>query len=166
MDLLQPGVVYAGLVGELHQINTSGGGVPKLPVDSAEITRNGLVGDVQADLQYHGGPERAVCLFSKEVIETFQGEGHPIEAGSVGENLTVSGLDWATLTPGVKLSVGPAVVLEIASYTSPCAKNAQYFADGDFTRMMQSRHPGESRLYARVEAEGTVTTGDEVTILD
>ena len=149
----------------IYQINTSQGGVPKLPQDTAEVTKNGLVGDVQADQVHHGGPHQAVCLFGLEVIEQFQSEGHPIQPGSVGENLTISGVSWEQLTPGRRLEVGQEVVLEITDFASPCAKNAQFFADGDFTRMMESRHPGEARLYASVINEGTVRVGDEVTLV-
>ena len=50
----------------------------------------------------HGGPERAVSLFSLEVIRRLQDEGHPIYPGATGENLTVAGLDWAALAAGTQ----------------------------------------------------------------
>lgn len=149
----------------VHQINVSNGGVPKRPVVSAEITTEGLIGDTQANMVDHGGPDRAVCLYSLEVIETLQGEGHPIQPGSAGENLTLAGLNWETLGPGSCLAIGEDVELEISSYTSPCKKNAAWFKDGDFTRIKQSGHPGESRLYARVRKPGHITTGDPVRLL-
>lgn len=125
----------------------------------------GIVGDRHNDNDHHGGLERALCLFSLEVIERFQNEGHPIEPGSAGENLTLAGLDWATLEPGNKLTVGPQVEIEITSYTAPCSKNADWFQNGDFTRMLQSRHPDEARLYAKVLTPGAISTGDEVGVL-
>ncbi|MDX1467967.1 MAG: MOSC domain-containing protein [Acidimicrobiia bacterium] len=149
----------------LYQINVSDGGVPKRPVAGAHINRDGVEGDRQADTVHHGGPDRAVCLFSLEVIKNFQAEGHPIQPGSAGENLTISGLDWDEVVPGTRLAVGEDVQLEITSYTSPCDKNASWFKDGEFTRMLQSRHPGESRLYARVLSEGPVRAGDAVEVM-
>lgn len=65
-------------IGRVAQINVSPGGVPKLPVASAQVTAQGLVGDRQKNLKYHGGPDRALCLWSLEVIETLLAEGHPI----------------------------------------------------------------------------------------
>ena len=149
----------------VHQINISNGGVPKTPISRARVTVNGVVGDDHDDKVHHGGPERALCLFSLEVIERFQDEGHPIEPGYAGENLTISGLDWAELVPGSKLAIGDEVVAEITSYTSPCATNAAWFKEGDFTRMLQSRHPGESRVYARVIRTGEITEGDAVRLI-
>jgi MOSC domain-containing protein YiiM len=148
----------------VHQINVSDGGVPKLPVSEARVAVKGVVGDRQRNLVVHGGVDRAVCLFSLERIHALQSEGHPIAPGSCGENLTLAGLDWGQLKPGDQLRIGPAVLLEIASYTEPCRFNAQWFKEGNFNRMNQKRHPGWSRLYARVLIEGTVRTGDVVAV--
>lgn len=125
----------------------------------------GLVGDAQNDTKHHGGPDRALCLYSLEVIERLQSEGHPIEPGYAGENMTISGLDWAEVQPGARLRIGQVVEIEVTSYTAPCSNNARWFIDGDFTRMLQSRHPGESRVYARVLQEGEVRAGDEVALV-
>ena len=80
--------------GRIVQISVSPGGVPKRPVEPADVTAAGLAGDAQRDLEHHGGPDRALCLFSMELIRALQAEGHPIAPGHIGENLTVEGLDW------------------------------------------------------------------------
>ena len=138
--------------------------MPKLPVPEARITINGVAGDRQRNLEVHGGVDRAVCLFSLEVIEALQAEGHSIKPGSSGENLTVAGLDWALLKPGDRLRIGDNVRLEIVKYTAPCTYNARWFINDDFSRISQKLHPGWSRLYARVLAEGVVRSGDSVTV--
>jgi len=148
----------------LHQISISDGGVPKLPVAEARLTVNGVAGDRQRNLEAHGGVDRAICLFSLEVIDALQAEGHSIRPGSSGENLTIAGLDWPKLLPGDRLRIGDTVLLELMSYTAPCKYNAQWFANGDFSRIAQKLHPGWSRLYARVLAEGVVRPGDRVMV--
>lgn len=148
----------------LHQISISDGGVPKLPVPEARVTVEGVAGDRQRNLEAHGGVDRAICLFSLEAIEALQAEGHSIRPGSSGENLTIAGLDWPKLLPGDRLRIGDTVLLELMSYTAPCKYNAQWFANGDFSRISQKLHPGWSRLYARVLAEGVVRPGDRVTV--
>lgn len=145
----------------IHQISVSQGGVPKLAVEDAVIDESGVVGDVQADRVHHGRPDQALCLFSLEVIERFQAEGHPIAPGASGENITISGLDWSEVLPGRRLTIGP-VEIEITDYTTPCVKNAHWFSDGRFNRMHVNKHPGESRVYARVVTGGPITTGDQV----
>ena len=148
----------------LYQINVSDGGVPKRPVLEAMIAKTGVDGDRQRNLKVHGGPDRALCLFSHDLIERLQDEGHSIDAGSSGENLTLAGLDWEKLKPGDRLRIGPDVQVEIMSYTAPCDLNAQWFRDGDHTRISQKKNPGWSRLYAKVLREGVVRPGDAVEV--
>lgn len=149
----------------VHQINVSDGGIPKQPVLEAKVAQDGVEGDRQRNLKVHGGPDRAVCLFSVELIERMQDEGHSIDAGSSGENLTLAGLAWDRLQPGTRLNIGPDVRLEVSSYCAPCELNARWFRDGDITRISQRAHPGWSRLYARVLRSGVVRPGDVVQVL-
>ena len=148
----------------LHQISVSNGGVPKLAVPQARVTKDGVEGDRQRNLKVHGGPDRAVCIYALERIEALRGEGHSIAPGSAGENFTLAGLEWARITPGTKLRVGHDVLLEVLSYTAPCDHNACWFKDEDFSRISQKKHPGWSRVYARVLAEGIAKQGDPVTV--
>lgn len=148
----------------VHQINVSDGGVPKLPVWQAKVSEQGLDGDRQRNLKFHGGPERAVCLFSLELIEQLQEEGHSIDAGSSGENLTLAGLEWELMRPGVRLTIGPEIHLEVTSYTTPCIHNKRWFRDEDFSRISQKLNPGWSRVYAKVLYGGVVRPGDVVRI--
>jgi MOSC domain-containing protein YiiM len=151
--------------GWVFQVNRSAGGVPKLPVVEAAVTADGLTGDRQNDLRHHGGPERAVCLYSLERILDLQREGHPIFPGAAGENLTLAGLGWDDLGPGSRLEVGAGVELEVTRFTTPCRTIAGAFAGGAIDRILQDRHPGWSRLYARVLRPGAVRVGDRVAVV-
>ena len=150
--------------GRVESINTSRGGVPKTAVLEAHVTSQGIAGDVQRDLRYHGGPERAVSLYSAELIADLQREGHPIAPGTAGENLTIAGIDWSLVIPGRELQVGE-VRLAVTRYASPCENIRHNFKDEDFTRISQKVHPGWSRLYTRVVTAGTIRPGDPVLVL-
>jgi MOSC domain-containing protein YiiM len=149
--------------GVVAQLNVSDGGVPKKTVEVAEVGDRGLVGDRQADRHHHGRPLQALCLWSLEVIESLRAEGHPIEAGLAGENVTLTGIDWSTVQPGTQLLIGD-VLAEVSAWATPCAKNAPWFADRDFRRMDHERHPGWSRAYAWVREPGTIRQGDRVVV--
>lgn len=149
------------MAGRLASINVSGGGVPKTPLAEAAVAETGVAGDRQRDLLHHGGPDRAVSLYSLEAIRDLQREGHPIGIGTAGENLTVSGIDWKALAPGAEIRVGP-VRLQVTGYANPCSNIRGSFARGDFTRISQKLHPGWSRVYARVLAGGVVRVDDPV----
>jgi MOSC domain-containing protein YiiM len=150
--------------GTVVQINISRGGVPKLPIARAEVQPEGIVGDWQRDRRLHGGPLRALCLWSFDIIEALQREGHPVSPGSTGENLTIRGLPWAALRPGVELRIGASVRLEITDYATPCRTIWKSFSFRRYGRIGQKRYPGQSRLYARVLASGAVVPGDEVLV--
>ena len=149
----------------IFQINISPGGVPKLAVREAEVRELGLVGDDHRFPDLHGGPERAVCLYSLERILELQDEGHPIFPGAVGENVTISGLDWNQLLSGAQLALGDEVRIEITKYTSPCNTISDYFANGEFARISQKVHPGYSRVYARVLRGGRLVVGQAVRVV-
>ena len=148
--------------GVLASINISSGGVPKWRVIGANVFRLGLLKDAQNDTKHHSGPERAVCVYSLERIRALQAEGHPIDVGTVGENVTVEGVDWDLVVPGARLRLGQAVLLEVASFTTPCKTIRESFIDGEFVRISQKLHPGWSRVYARVLSEGEIRAGDSV----
>jgi MOSC domain-containing protein YiiM len=151
--------------GRVVQISVSRGGVPKLPVPLARVGPFGVDGDGHRDLEHHGGPDRAVCLFSLEQIRGLQAEGHPVVPGALGENVTVEGLDWNDVLPGTRLLIGDDVALEVTRFTSPCLNIRAAFRDGDSSRVSQKRRPGWSRVYARVLREGTIACGDPVALV-
>lgn len=154
----------AGTTPRIFQINVSNGGVPKLAVQHADVTSLGITTDRQRNLRHHGGPDRALCLYTLENILALQEEGHPIFPGAAGDNITTVGLDLGALDLGTRLRLGE-VEIELTSYTVPCKNINGFFSDGNSNRISQKHHPGWSRLYARILREGKFRTGDEVTIL-
>ena len=158
---------YAGAPapGRVYRVNVSAGGVPKLPVASARVGPLGLDGDGHNARTLHGGPYRAVCLFSIEAIERVQSEGHPIFPGSCGENLTLEGIELGRLHAGDRLGVGETLELEVIKPDNPCDTISGSFADGRFARISVRTHSADTRLYARVLREGTVRQGDQVAVL-
>lgn len=147
------------------QINVSSGGVPKVAVPSALVTEMGIVTDSQNDREHHGGRDRALVIYSWDLIQDLQNDGHPIYPGSVGENLTISGLDWGSLSPGNQLTFGE-VTAEITGYASPCRKISASFADGNHNRIYEKLNPGWSRICLRVLVPGLIKTGDAVILLE
>jgi MOSC domain-containing protein YiiM len=149
-----------GTVAGLH---VSAGGVPKTPIERAEVGPGGIAGDRQRERRHHGRASQALCLWSAEVIDALRSEGHPVDPGSTGENVTLSGIDWTALRPGVRLVLGrpdTAAVVELTGWTEPCSKIAHCFLGRDAGRVDHERNPGWSRAYAAVVRPGTVTPGE------
>jgi MOSC domain-containing protein YiiM len=165
LDLFAGPELDGNRTGTLASINLSNGGVPKKSVSDAQVSAWSIEGDAQRDRRFHGGPERAVCLYSLERIQALRAEGHPIDVGTAGENVTISGVDWNLVVPGAKVRLGGEVLLEIASFTKPCKTIRASFLEGHFVRISEKLHPGWSRVYARVLAEGRIRAGDRVEVI-
>ena len=146
--------------GTVAQLNTSGGGVPKRPVEQVDVGFAGVNGDRQATRRHHGRPWQALSLWSAEVIDDFASDGHPISYGSAGENITLTGVEWARVRPGVVLDVG-SVRCDVVAFAAPCKQNTGWFRSGDFNLMHHHAGP-VARVYALVTRPGTITSGDHV----
>jgi MOSC domain-containing protein YiiM len=151
------------MTARIVSLNRSNGGVPKARVEQARATRGGMEGDRQDDSVHHGGPDRALSLYSLELIDQLRLEGHPIEPGAAGENVTISGVDWSRLKPGIRMWLGD-VEIEITSFASPCTTIREAFLDHEFTRISEKVNPGWSRVYARVLREGLLRVDDVVKV--
>ena len=140
-------------MGRLLGIFTSNGGVPKLPVESAQIDINGIVGDACNNKKHHGGPMKAICVLENELLVKLQSEAHPIQPGTTGENILVEGYN---LEFGKVFDVGE-VRLEVVSDATPCWKIADSFTEGDYSRMSHENYPGETRWYCKVLNTGVIS---------
>jgi MOSC domain-containing protein YiiM/SAM-dependent methyltransferase len=157
-----------GREGIVVSVNRNDGGVPKLPVDAARILTLGLEGDRHAQTAVHGGLRGAICLYAQEAIERVRADGHQAFPGAYGENLTLLGIDWASLAPGDRLAVGDGEagpLLELTADATPCQTQARWFVDARISRIAHRLHPEDARWYARVVREGEVAPGMPVRVL-
>ena len=154
----------ATAVGRVVGLQRSGGGVPKIGVECAMVTERGMEGDRQRNRRIHGGPTRALCAYSQDHIDALVAEGHPIAPGVLGENVTIAGLPWSEVRPGIRLRIG-AVEVEVTAYAAPCETIAHAFADRRFVRIGQKLNPGWSRVYMSVLRAGPIAVGDQVCLV-
>ena len=157
--------------GVLFSINV-GAGIPKPPVQRAFVTRLGIAGDRQMvgfvqPWGGHGGSDKAVMLWSQDVIKQIASEGHPMcQPGRCGEQLTIAGIDWKLVRSGARVQIGDNVLLEVTFLKMPCSAQEPNFTDtGDgIQRISPMRHPDSSRVLTRVLRGGYVTAGDRVAL--
>jgi MOSC domain-containing protein YiiM len=123
-----------------------------------------MEGDRQRNLKHHGGPDRALCLYSADLIDALRAEGHPVAPGTLGENVLVRGLSWDGMRPGVRLRMAE-VEVELTAFAQPCRNIADSFRSARIERVSDRVHPGWSRVYARVLKEGILAAGDAVMVL-
>ena len=96
-------------------------GLPKHPVPELVVTPDGVQGDFNRwrTEKAGGDPDQAVLLLTEETLTDLRAEGWPVQAGDIGENLTVAGLPADGLRPGVRVRLGE-VVLEVSKACDPC----------------------------------------------
>jgi MOSC domain-containing protein YiiM len=161
-DLISAGALPVTAVGRVVRLGVSDGGVPKRAADRATVGFDGVAGDRQSSRRHHGAPFQALCIWNVETIAELADRGHPIGPGDAGENITVAGLDWPSVRPGVRLGLG-SVLCEVSSYAEPCSKNARWFSDRDFTRIHDRNGPW-SRVYATVLVPGDIAVDDHAVL--
>lgn len=152
------------LEGRVASVNISPGGVPKLPVDGTWVGTRGLAGDGHTEPEpSHGGPDKAVSLYSLESIGRVAADGHTAFPGAFGENVTLEGIEMGDLGPGTRLAIGEdGLLIEVVEHAQPCQTIAHWFRRRRIARISGKTHPADARWYARVLVEGMVRPGDPV----
>jgi MOSC domain-containing protein YiiM len=138
-------------------------GIFKSPVDGRVMLRhNNLDGDGQADLEAHGGPDKAVYVYARENYDfwaTELGRDDFAEAGQFGENFTVEGMSDEDVCIGDRFRLGGSLV-EVTQPRVPCFKLGILMGIDNF----QKRFAEQCRtgFYLRVLEEGEVGAGDAI----
>lgn len=153
------------MTGEICQLNTSRGGIPKRALNPATLTPLGLEGDDWAHPKYHGGPKQALLLIGDEVIEELRGLGYEVFAGALGENLTTRGLDYARLEAGQRFRLGQSCEIELTKLREPCRTLDVYNRAGAEKIQRILKQEGRGGWYARVLRGGPLFAGDRIELV-
>ncbi len=135
-------------------------GIYKDPVEGRVMLRMlNLDGDGQADLEAHGGPNRAVYVFSLETYRFWEQElgRDDFVYGQFGENFTVEGMTEDQICVGDVFRIGSAIV-EVSQPRPPCFKLNVRMGIPNFLK--QFLRSGRVGFYLRVLQEGEVGAGD------
>ncbi|SRR6266571_1930867 len=137
----------------------------KEPVDGpVMISTLNLAGDKQADVNVHGGVEKAVYGYPAEHYEYWRHELPDVtfSLGKFGENLTTEGLLEDTLYIGDRLRVGSAILM-VTQPRMPCYKlGLRFNRDDMIKRFLTSQRSG---FYFSVIQEGEVSARSEIEVL-
>jgi MOSC domain-containing protein YiiM len=139
----------------------------KQPISHSTIARtNGLDGDGQADLEVHGGPDKAICVYSFDHYAYWQTVigVNPLPTGAFGENFTLSGIDENNVCIGDVWQVGDSLVVQISQPRQPCWKLARRWQRKTLAHEVQDN--GKTGWYFRVLKEGPVKAGMKLTLVE
>lgn len=143
--------------------------IGKTPVsDSIEVTKLGLKGDEQADPSVHGGLSKAVYAYPSEHYGYWeeQVQMHSPERslpnGSLGENLTISGLLETDVYVGDELHFENCV-LRVTQPRNPCYKFNAVMNDKKASKKMAQT--GYCGFYLSVVQTGSIKAGERFKVV-
>jgi MOSC domain-containing protein YiiM len=141
-------------------------GIFKSPVAGPVMLRQtNLDGDRQADLENHGGTNKAVYAYPSEHYAFWRGElpGVELTWANFGENLTTEGLLENEARIGDRYRIGGAVV-RVSQPRIPCYKLGIRFGRDDMPKRFLAS--GRSGIYFSVVEEGLVQSSDAIELLE
>ena len=134
-----------------------------------QIGKLGIQGDEQADLNVHGGLEKAIYVypsehyaFWNELLTRETKKPTTLQHGALGENFTIEGLLETEIFVGDKLEIGELEFV-VTKLREPCFKfNAALGYKGAAKAMVQS---GYSGWYLRVVQAGVISAGEKIRLI-
>ena len=140
-------------------------GIFKTAVDGpVALSPTNLAGDGQADLNNHGGEDKAVYCFAHEQYAHWadQLDRDDFTLGQFGENFTTTGLSDTEVCVGDIYRVGETTV-QVTQPREPCYKLGIRMKDAALVKRFLARC--QVGFYLRVLQTGMVTAGDEIELL-
>ena len=138
---------------------------------SVEVGPLGLAGDAQADLSVHGGPSKAIYAYPHEHYPFWQTVraqaraaewGAELPPGSLGENLTLSGLLEAQVCIGDVLRFADCE-LAVSEPRYPCFKFDAAMGFSQASKLMVAN--GWCGFYLAVRKPGSLRAGENFALI-
>jgi len=119
------------------------------------VGSEGLRGDGQADLENHGGQDKAICVYPIEHLPFWQDrlDRSDFGLGAFGENFSVAGANESSVAIGDQWQIGTAI-FEVSQPRQPCWKLARRWQTRSLTA--QAINTGKTGWYLRVIQTGEV----------
>ncbi len=142
-------------------------GIFKAAVEGpVQLTPTGLVGDEQADLRHHGGPDKALHHYPAEhyavMAQAWPQCAGILAPGVLGENISTRGMTEHEVCIGDIFRIGEAEV-QVSQPRSPCWKIDRRLKVDDASRFVEAA--GITGWYYRVRVPGKVAAGDAIELL-
>jgi MOSC domain-containing protein YiiM len=160
-------VVLCGKVQPLGTKGHSSGIVKTRTPGPWQVTGVGLIGDAQADLKNHGGPDKAIHHYPFDHYAAWRQEidEHALlgEPGAFGENISTTGWTEDSVCVGDVIRFGGAL-LQVCQGRQPCWKLNVRFGRDDVA--YKTQFSGRTGWYYRVLEEGEVHPGDRLSLVE
>ncbi|MGD6844115.1 MOSC domain-containing protein [Bacillus infantis] len=138
--------------------------IGKIPLEEASLTPEGFAGDGVANSDFHGGPDRAVCLYPYEHYSMWEKEfGKPLQPPAFGENICAENMKEEDVFIGDIFALGDAVI-QITQGRVPCSTISKFNeADQLLARIVETGFTG---YFFRVIEPGMVRKDSQIILLE
>ncbi|PFK30103.1 MOSC domain-containing protein [Bacillus cereus] len=147
--------------GENKEMTT---GICKELTEEAFLSKDGFRGDGVADLRFHGGPDRAVCVYPHEHYALWEQEFQTmLPPSTFGENITVTNMLEHDVCIGDTYQLGEAII-QITQGRVPCSTISKRVGiPSILPRIVETGYTG---YLCRVLQEGIVRKDSTIQLLE
>lgn len=147
------------LYGENNEMITA---ICKEGIEETYLTKEGFKGDGVAHEQFHGGPDRAVCIYPFEHYSLWEKEFQvKLPLAAFGENLTVTNMLEKDVCIGDIYQIGNAII-QVTQSRRPC-NTINNRTNVDFKRFIETGYTG---YFCRVLKEGIVRKDSNIGLIE
>lgn len=138
-------------------------GICKESIEEAFLEKDGFYGDGVSNTRYHGGVDRAVCIYPYEHYLLWEEEFKTaLPSSTFGENLTVTNMLEKDVHIGDIFEIGEATI-QITQGRIPCDTINKRTGIPLLNRMVETGFTG---YLCRVLKEGTVRKDSKITLIE
>ena len=147
--------------GENKEMTT---GICKELAEEVFLSKDGFLGDGVADLRFHGGPDRAVCVYPYEHYAQWEQEFQTtLPPSTFGENITVTNMLERDVFIGDTYQLGEAII-QVTQSRIPCSTISKRLGiPGILPRIVATGYTG---YLCRVLKEGIVRKDSQIKLLE
>ncbi|MFC0272527.1 MOSC domain-containing protein [Metabacillus herbersteinensis] len=146
-----------------HHGNEYKSGISKDSVEEIDVTFQRIIGDDVENHQYHGGPDRVVCVYPFEHYPFWEQKfGTELPHAAFGENLTVTGMKESQVCIGDIFRIGDTL-LQVAQGRFPCVTiNMHTHQDELLKEIFRTGYTG---YFFRVLEEGKISINSTIELV-
>jgi MOSC domain-containing protein YiiM len=138
--------------------------IGKTSTETLQLLKSGFVGDDVANHEFHGGFDRAVCLYPFEHYVNWENEFQTkLKLPAFGENMTVAGMLEDQVCIGDVYQAGDAV-LQITQGRIPCSTISNYNGVDKF--LMRIVATNKTGYFFRVLEEGAISMESTIKLIE
>ncbi|MCM3321022.1 MOSC domain-containing protein [Cytobacillus kochii] len=145
---------------EKHETSAIG----KTPVKELFLKKDAIEGDGVANSDFHGGIDRALCLYPYEHYEKWQKAfNRTFMLPSFGENISTTNMTEKEIYIGDEFAIGETIV-EVTQGRVPCSTISKFNGEDQLLKkVFQTNHTG---YFFRVLKEGTINLQSEIQLVE